>query len=145
MADFDMRIRIVRVLDPEELGEQIEPKVANLGRAMGARAQRLVPKKTYALHDTIKTETTRSAARVVTTVTAGGGKVGYAMYVERGTSRMAAQPYLRPALHQSTPADLRYSGEGPIARGIRATRTSSSRRERVAARRADAKSKGVQL
>lgn len=117
MVDFDIKLRITRVLAADELGTQIEPKMQALGQAIGARAQRLVPKRTFALHDSIGTETRRSGATVTTTVGAGGGDVNYALYVERGTSKMAAQPYLRPALLQSTNGDLTYTGGGITTRG----------------------------
>lgn len=119
MVDFDMRIRITRVLDPKDLGDQIEPKMRAFGQAIGARAQRLVPKRSFDLHNSIRAETKRVGAKIVTTVSAGGGKVDYALYVERGTSRMGAQPYLRPALLQSRAGDLKYSGGGIQTRGVR--------------------------
>jgi HK97 gp10 family phage protein len=109
VVDFDIRLRITRVLAADELGSQIEPKMRNLGNAIGARAQRLVPKRTFALHDSIRSETSRAGATVTTTVSAGGGDVDYALFVERGTSRMGAQPYLRPAFLQSKASDLEAS------------------------------------
>lgn len=129
----DARIRITRVVNDEELGRQIEPKMTKLGQAIGARAQRLVPKRTWALHDTIFAETERKGATVVTTVGAGGtDDVDYGLDVERGTSKMAAQPYLRPAFAQTTGRDLAYSGKGITAHGVVAF---SSRRARTRARR----------
>jgi HK97 gp10 family phage protein len=100
------RIRITRVIAPDDLGEQLEPRMRNLGNAIGRRAQRLVPKRTFALHDSISVDTTRSGARIVTTVRAGGRRAPYWEYVEKGTSRMRAQPYLRPALLQTRSADF---------------------------------------
>lgn len=128
----DARIRITRVVDDEDLGRQIEPKMEALMRAMGARAQRLVPKRTWALHDTIAASVERSGAEVVGTLGAGGTpEVDYALDVERGTSKMAAQPYLRPAFAQTTSADLRYRGKGITTHGVVAF---SSRRQRTRAR-----------
>lgn len=136
MTDLDMRIVITKVLDPEELGAQIEPKMRNLGQALGARAQRLVPKRTFALHDTISAEVTRVGAKVKVSVGAGGPSsngvnVDYALYVERGTSRMAAQPFLRPAMLQTAGRDFTYSGAGITTRGA------TSRRQRSRDRRID--------
>lgn len=128
----DARIRITRVVDEEELGRQIEPKMEKLGQAMGARMQRLVPKRTWALHDTISASTERKGAVVTTTVGAGGEGVDYALDVERGTSKMRAQPYMRPAFAQTTGRDLAYSGKGITTHGVVAF---SSRRARVRARR----------
>jgi HK97 gp10 family phage protein len=106
MPQTSIRLVITRVVAPDELLAQIEPKMRNLGNAIGRRMQRIVPKRTWALHDSIRTETKRNDARVTTTITVGGGKVDYALHVERGTSRMAAQPFMRPALLQSRAADF---------------------------------------
>ena len=126
----DARIRITRVVNEEKLGAQIEEKMRRLGGAIGVRAQRIVPKRTWALHDSIVTETERFGARVVTTVGAGDERVKYAMAVEQGTSRAAAQPYLRPAMLQVTGADLRYQGSGPTPRGAMKIAYSTARARR---------------
>ena len=128
----DARIRITRVVNDDKLGEQIEPKMSKLGEAMGARMQRLVPKRTWALHDTVFAETTRRGASVTTTVGAGGGDVDYALDVERGTSKMSAQPYMRPAFAQTTGKDLRYAGKGVTTHGVASM---STRRTRARERR----------
>lgn len=128
----DVRIRVIRVVDDDELGRQIEPKVSSLMQAMGARAQRIVSKRTWALHDTIEATTERRGAKVIGTLGAGGDGVDYAMDVERGTRKMSAQPYLRPAFAQTTGRDLGYSGKGIIRHGVV---TFSSRRTRARARR----------
>ncbi len=128
----DARIRITRVVNDEELGRQIEPKMSALMQAMGARAQRAVPKRTWALHDTITADVERKGAKVVGTLGAGGTpEVDYALDVERGTSKMAAQPYLRPAFAQTTGRDLNYRGKGIVTHGVVAF---SSRRQRTRAR-----------
>lgn len=130
MSTLDARIRITRIVAPEELGRQIEPKMEALGKAIGVRAQRLVPKRTWALHDTISTETTRNGSVVKTVVSAGGGDVDYGLKVERGTSKMAAQPYLRPAALQTKAADFRYAGNGPETRGVKKDRAKTARARR---------------
>lgn len=104
-------IRITRVVAPGELARQIEPKMRNLGNAIGRRMQRLVPKRSWTLHDSIGTETERTAGLITTTVSAGSEEAFYWDMVERGTSKQAAQPYMRPALLQSRQADLNYSGD----------------------------------
>lgn len=124
-------IRIVQVADPSELAEQYEPKMQNLGQAIGSRMQRLVPKRTFALHDTISAETKRDGSKVTTTVGFGSGQVDYGMYVERGTSKMAAQPFARPAFMQTTGKDLSYSGTGITTHGVVSF---STRRSRVRGR-----------
>ena len=62
------RICITRVTDGDEIARQMLPHMEALGQAVGARMQRLVPKRTWALHDTISTETERKGSRVTTTV-----------------------------------------------------------------------------
>lgn len=123
-----MRFIITKVAAPGEVVAQIEPKMRNLGDAIAKRMQRLVPKRTWALHDTIDTETTANGGTVSTVVGAGGGDVDYAMHVERGTSRMAAQPYMRPALLQSRAADLNFGGGGPQRHGVVSSRPTRRRR-----------------
>lgn len=125
------RIRITRIVEPDELGRQVAPKMEALGQAIGARAQRLVPKRTWALHDTVATATEVKGAAVTTTVGIGSEDVDYGMNVERGTSRMRAQPFLRPAFAQTTGNDLRYRGKGITTHGVVAF---SSRRQRTRAR-----------
>lgn len=131
----DARIRITRAVDPGELGDQIVPKMENLGQAIGARAQRLVPKRTWALHDTITAETERHGAKVTTTVGAGDEDVDYALFVERGTSKARAQPYLRPAFAQVTGRDLNYSGKGIEHHGRKVEAARQRRRDRAMDRR----------
>ena len=125
------RIRITRVTDGDEIARQVLPHMEALGQAVGARMQRLVPKRTWALHDTISTETERKGSRVTTTVGFGDDKVDYGLEVERGTSKMRAQPFARPALAQSRAADLNYRGAGIRRHGVR---TITSRRTRLRAR-----------
>lgn len=106
------RINITRVIDAGKLGEQIEPKIDNLTGNIAKRMRRLVPKASWRLHDTIeRVPATNVGGRVTGSITFGGkvvrGKlVNYHLMVERGTSRMAAQPYARPALYQSRSRDL---------------------------------------
>lgn len=112
------RIRITRLVAPLELGEQIEPKMLNLVHAIQRRAQRLVPKRTWNLHDTLVSGVERDGGKVIGLVGVGGptpyapGGADYWRHVEHGTSRMAAQPYMRPALAQSKGGDL-FNGSGP--------------------------------
>lgn len=127
----DVRIRVTRIVDDDELARQIQPKMEALGEAIGARAQRLVPKRSWSLHDSIAATTERRGSRVTTIVGAGGGDVDYALEVERGTSKMRAQPYLRPAFAQTTGRDLAYAGKGITKHGVVSF---TSRRARTRAR-----------
>jgi len=112
------RLRITKIIGVNELGAQLERPVNNLTSNVAARMRRLVPKASFRLNDTIKAQPAkRKGAMVTGSVTFGGqvvrGKmVDYHLMVERGTSRMRAQPYARPALYQSRSADLvRRAGE----------------------------------
>lgn len=104
------RIRIIRYASG--LGDLLERPVNNLTSNVAMRMRRLVPKRSFRLHDTIEAQPAKSVGAVVTgTVTFGGkvvrGKfVDYHLMVEQGTSRMRAQPYARPALYQSRAQDL---------------------------------------
>lgn len=105
------RMRITKVAAPGVLNDDLVGAMSNLGNAIGRRARRLVPKRTWRLHDTIRTDTKLVApGKARTTVTAGGMVNGvlvdYAGHVERGTSKQRAQPYLRPAVMQSRERDL---------------------------------------
>lgn len=126
MSGTRVHLRITRVTDPANITAQIRPKFNNLMNAMGRRAQRIVPKRTWSLHDTISVDVQQQGTKLIGTLGAGGGRVNYALFVERGTSRMTAQPYLRPALLQSTASDFNASsaldaphGVTPIKRGRR--------------------------
>jgi hypothetical protein len=112
------RIIITKVTNPDEVGRQLEASMSNLGSAIARRMQRLVPKLTWALHDTIATDTSVDGATVTTVVGAGGGDVDYALHVELGTSRAGAQPYMRPALLQSRAGDLKSGGGTPARHGV---------------------------
>lgn len=137
------RIVITRVIAPNELGEQIEPKMRNLGNAIGRRMQRLVPKKTWALHDTIEVATDRDGAKVTTQIGVGSEEVDYWDYVERGTSRQKAQPYMRPAMLQSRAGDfLNGSPLGPT-HGARQAAKAQRRADAAAKRRAKPKGEGA--
>jgi HK97 gp10 family phage protein len=69
--------------------------IAGRGAGHAAKSARaLVPVRTGALRASIRAERTDAGHAV----RAGGGAVDYAAYVEFGTQRMAAQPYLRPAV-----------------------------------------------
>jgi HK97 gp10 family phage protein len=107
-------LRITHIGDSDDVAKAIEPKMRNLGKAMKRRAERLVPKRTFNLHDTLTEATEREGGKVTTQLGVGGPingkKADYWEHVERGTSRQAAQPYLRPAMLQSQPSDLENGG-----------------------------------
>lgn len=116
------RIRITKVIAAATLGDDIEAAMEKLGNAILRRTQLIVPKRTWHLHDSLTKNVSRSGTKVTLTV---GSSVKYSVFVENGTSRMAAQPYLRPALLQSKSADLTGSVEPRGPHGV-----SSGRRKR---------------
>jgi HK97 gp10 family phage protein len=69
--------------------------VARAGGFIVDLAQQLSPVDTGALKASIRLEPSEPAP--VMTVKAGGGSVNYASWVEHGTSRSPAQPFLTPA------------------------------------------------
>jgi len=70
--------------------------VARAGGYIVNLAQQLCPVDTGALRASIRLEPAQPALKMY--VKAGGGQVDYAGYVEFGTSRSLAQPYLTPAV-----------------------------------------------
>lgn len=81
-----------------------------LGAGILTRAQRLVPKDTFALHDSLVKVTKDEGLGIITTkvgvdpdFVSGLGRrpIDYWEFVEMGTSVQAPQPYLIPALVQA--------------------------------------------
>ena len=70
-------------------------------------AVRLVPVDTGALQSTIRVEVNGD----VVTLVAGGDGVDYETYVEFGTIKMAAQPYMRPAIDSKQKEGLKAAAE----------------------------------
>jgi HK97 gp10 family phage protein len=124
-------LRLTQTADDAELARQIIPRMEALGQAVGSRMQRLVPKRSWALHDTISADTSQRGGKIVTAIGFGGGDVDYGLHVERGTSRMRAQPFARPAFAQVPGRDLDFSGKGITRHGVT---TFSTRRTRLRSR-----------
>jgi HK97 gp10 family phage protein len=74
--------------------EKLEP----VARRVVSNAKRLVPVDTYNLHDNIESQVGPEGGKIVARV---GTDVEYGLYVEQGTSRARAQPWLRPAAMQA--------------------------------------------
>lgn len=70
-------------------------EVARRATFVESAAKQLAPVDTGRLRSSIATEMSRDSKGVVAYV---GSNVEYAIYLEMGTSRMAARPYLIPAL-----------------------------------------------
>ena len=97
----------------------------NIGVRMGVATQKTVqdttnmarsmaPVDTGNLRAGIHGSTEVGSSRVIGEVTASAH---YAIYVEQGTSRMAPQPFMRPAQEANTPAWL--AAIGQAAKGAR--------------------------
>jgi len=91
--------RVVIKLDPnfaENLAEGLLPKLKQLRDDILADCQRLCPVDTGKLRESITVELDEDSGTIV-----GSSDVRYAGYVELGTSKMAAQPYMAPAFYQN--------------------------------------------
>ena len=82
---------------PRRVERHLEQAVAKTGRDIAADAQASAPVDTGALRNSISADVGGMEAVVGPTVHYGG-------YVELGTSKMRAQPYLFPAADKHTPA-----------------------------------------
>lgn len=94
MASFRLRMdrqAIDRLMQGREVAYDLERRAGRVERA----AKRLCPVDTGRLQGSINHALFIDPDGLVARV---GSDVHYAPYVELGTSRMAAQPYLRPAL-----------------------------------------------
>lgn len=78
----------------EELRRRIPAALEEIGLAAEGYAKRLCPVDTGRLRNSITHTTDGDSAYV-------GTNVEYAPYVELGTSRTRAQPYLRPAVENN--------------------------------------------
>lgn len=85
----------------DELEAMLEEK---LGPAILANAVRTVPTLSFDLRNSLNYEVTRkpgAEASLIVGVDKAIHDVDYGTFVEDGTSIMAAQPYLRPAVYQA--------------------------------------------
>ncbi len=93
------------VLHPDALGQvDTRPLLRHLGEDVAGDMRRIVAVDEGDLLSTIRVdEPTRTAIAVRAggqRGTATGKMVDYHLFVERGTSRMRAQPFIRPALYR---------------------------------------------
>lgn len=102
------RDRIAISVDPKAtglIGEALEAYFAEtLGPRIQGNARRTVPVRTGDLKKSIVVQVTRDGddSTLQVGVDEAVAGVDYAAHVELGTSKQAAQPYLRPALLQAT-------------------------------------------
>lgn len=82
----------------------VRQAVVESAETMATQAQALSPVDTGTLQASIHVSNVEAGAREVTaTVSTGGEASEYAVYQELGTSKMAAQPYMAPALINHAP------------------------------------------
>ena len=79
----------------EHLRQPVTNELEKLGARIEAAARNLVPVDTGKLRNSL-THQVKGFTLMV-----GSRDVDYSMYVEYGTSRMRAQPYLRPAIESA--------------------------------------------
>lgn len=100
---------VIKRSDFARIGQAARSAVADIVRqhadAVVARAQSLVPVASGALRESIQREPMATGATVATITAFGNRAAGksYAAFVELGTRRMAAQPFLRPAVEAEIP------------------------------------------
>lgn len=82
-------------------GARVHALVVKTAYDIQTTAQRLAPVDTGFLRSSIGVEITRSAAGAVTAIVAP--TADYAGFVELGTSRAPAQPFMQPAFDQHIP------------------------------------------
>lgn len=75
-------------------GREVEALVGKALKAGEESAKRFVPVRTGALRDDITSEQTGTTGKYGNL----SGSLDYPIYVEFGTGKMAAQPYLRPSI-----------------------------------------------
>ena len=93
---------------PEVITEEIEKKamdrLARAGEIVAARARQKVPVQSGKLRDSIRVTRLKDDPKLNIRVYAGSRQKGGAFYahmVEYGTVKMAAKPFLRPALNEA--------------------------------------------
>lgn len=74
------------------IGKKVQKMLEDTGDTLVAQMQAVVPVDTGRLRNSIRKNVTTGS------VTVGPVDVEYASYVEYGTSRMKAQPYIRPSV-----------------------------------------------
>lgn len=93
------------VLHPEVINEiQTEPLLRELAEDVARDAQALAPQRTGELKTSVHVDGVYANAAYVQANARDAkdrpGEQAYAYFVEKGTSFMAAQPFMRPALYK---------------------------------------------
>lgn len=95
MADVWVKSRIPRIISQLAVRERLVERT--VGERIEARAKDRVPAESGKLRDAIHLESDEDGTYVV----AGNGDVFYGHFVELGTVRTAAQPFLVPAVEET--------------------------------------------
>lgn len=77
-----------------EVESNTKDVLAAIGKVIADEAKEIVPVDTGALRDSITYDVENDSVRV-------GSPLEYSIYVELGTSKMAPQPYIRPAFENN--------------------------------------------
>lgn len=91
MSEIKLELHTDEILDA--LDEQIEAALTAVGMQAETYAKQLVPVDTGRLRNSLTYEVDTSNKAVII-----GSGVEYAPFVEQGTSKRGAKPYLRPAI-----------------------------------------------
>jgi hypothetical protein len=92
----DMRVNVHRAELARVVVDGAKKTVDQVSAKTLANAIRIVPIKSGALRASLRREVSKDGREAKI-----GSSLKYARHVEEGTSRMAAQPYLKPALYQA--------------------------------------------
>ena len=84
----------------ERKRKEVQKLIARTALLIEADAKRAAPVDTGRLRSSIHTD----LSEIVSLVARVGSDVNYSLYVELGTSKMLARPYLRPAYDRHIPA-----------------------------------------
>jgi len=88
--------------------QAVQSAVTQSAETLATSAQGHAPVRTGTLRASIHVQGVQaSGTEIKATVATGGESSEYAEYVETGTSRMAAQPYMGPAVISHAPVHLR--------------------------------------
>lgn len=110
--------KVFRVAAPQAVNREIKEATIRASEAVAEDARNKVPVDTGTLRRSIEvrqhTDRTRPGVVGAEVVTGKGqfqGETLYGSYVEYGTDKMRARPFMRPALHENKRPALRTLGE----------------------------------
>lgn len=115
MINLEFKAEVEPLADRlEAIGETGKQQTAEALQTCAAtirdQAKTLCPVKTGKLRRSIRIQTRKEAEALSIGVSAGNGEASYARFVEYGTSRRKAQPFMRPALALGKPLVVKAVG-----------------------------------